>query len=87
VKPTRRAKKKKPLTWAQERELATILDEVDRAESTVVALTAELADPTTYLDGGKKVASLTAALESAKQEVTRLTQRWEQLETKKESEV
>jgi len=85
-KPTRRLKKKKPLTWAQERELAVIPDEIDRAESLVVELTAKLADPSTYLEGGKEVASLTAQLESAKQEVTRLMQRWEQLESKKEGE-
>jgi ABC transport system ATP-binding/permease protein len=86
-RPTRQSsQKKKPLTWAEERELEGILDVVSRVESEVGELTEKLADPSTYSNGGKDVAALTAALQSAKQEVIRLTQRWEQLETKKQGE-
>jgi len=86
VKSAKRPNKKKALTWAEERELEGLLDEVDRAESLVAELTAKLADPATYAAGGKEIGSLTAALESSKREVAELTARWEQLETKKLAE-
>jgi ATP-binding cassette subfamily F protein uup len=81
-----RPNKKKALTWAEERELNAILEAVDRAESLVAELSAKLADPATYSAGGKEVVAVTAALQSAKQSAAELTRRWEELETKKQTD-
>lgn len=84
-KPPQRANKKRALSWAEERELEGILEAVDQAESLVAELTARLSDPATYSAGGKEVVALTAALQTAKQDAARLTARWEELETKKQT--
>jgi ATP-binding cassette subfamily F protein uup len=58
-------------------------DAIEKAEQRVTALGQTLADPKTYAAGGKELASVTAQLASAKAEVDKLTQRWEELELKR----
>jgi ATP-binding cassette subfamily F protein uup len=77
--------KKKALTNVEERELKELPDRIDKAEQQVAALTATLGDPTTYAAGGADVSALTRDLEAARAEAERLTARWEELETKRES--
>jgi ATP-binding cassette subfamily F protein uup len=74
--------RKKKLTWAEERELAALPDDIERAEQTVSSLTEQLSAPGTY-ENGADVRPLTDALEAAKADVERLMQRWEELELKR----
>jgi len=71
------------LTFAEKRELETILADVDRAERKVGDLETKLADPSLYAARGNEVAPLKAELEAARSEAARLVRRWEVLETKK----
>ncbi len=75
--------KKKALTWAEERELEKLPDAIEAAERRVGELGETLADPATYAERGADVPELSAALEAAKIDVERLTNRWEELESKK----
>lgn len=71
------------LTFAEERELAGLLERVDEAELRVRRVEEVLADPATYRDRGDQVASLREELEAGQAEVAALTSRWEELEGKK----
>ncbi len=74
---------RKKLTFAEERELAGLLEKIDDAEAVVAAAEATLADPETYRQRGDEVASLRAGLQSAQAAAAELTARWEELEEKK----
>jgi ATP-binding cassette subfamily F protein uup len=76
--------KKKGLSNVEQRELAGLPDAIEAAERRVSELTESLANPATYVGGGKEVAKLTDSLASAKVEAERLTKRWEELERKQE---
>jgi ATP-binding cassette subfamily F protein uup len=78
--------KRKALTWAEKKELETILEKIDAAEGDVKALEATLADPSTYATRGAEVAAITARLDAARAEAQRLVARWEELESKNASE-
>ena len=60
---------------------------VQAAESDLAELETLLADPNTYslanAKGGSDIPALTRAREQAEQRVAKLTDRWEELETKK----
>jgi ATP-binding cassette subfamily F protein uup len=56
----------KKLSFAEERELATLPDRIDDVERRVAAHSAKLADPATYAAEGAEVPSITAALTAAK---------------------
>jgi ATP-binding cassette subfamily F protein uup len=78
-----RPKRSNALTWAEARELAGMLDHIERAEARVAELGEKLSRPETYDSPQADVAALTRELESARTEVESLTLRWEELETKK----
>jgi ATP-binding cassette subfamily F protein uup len=77
--------KKRPLTFAEERELEALPDVIERAEARSRELEQRLSNRDTYTSGGVDVGGLTAELASAQAEVEQLTTRWEELETKKTS--
>jgi len=81
----RDAPKAKPLSYAERTELDGILPRIEEAEQRVEKLEKTLADPAVYATRGAEVSKLLATLETAKQEVARLTARWEELETKREA--
>lgn len=84
VEPARpKATGPRKLTFAEERELAGLLERVDQAELRVRRVEEVLADPATYRDRGDEVASLREELETGQAEVAALTSRWEELEEKK----
>ncbi len=74
--------KPRKLTYAEQKELAGLMDRICEAEETVTELEQQLADPQLYAgsDGPDKAAKLGEQLEAARKDVARLTQRWEQLE-------
>ena len=78
-----KASKAKGLTFAEERELEGLFEAITAAESKVTELTATLADPRTYAEGGKDAGRLSADLAEAKAQVERLSSRWEELESRK----
>jgi ATP-binding cassette subfamily F protein uup len=73
----------KPLTFAQERELVALPDQIERLESRARELEASLSDPACYASGGPDIPRLAGELEVIKAEVEELVLRWEELETKK----
>jgi ATP-binding cassette subfamily F protein uup len=79
----RSARKQRALSRAEERELGELPDAIDGAEKAVAELDRRLADPTTYSERGAEVPQLLADLEKAKAHAAKLTDRWEELETKK----
>ena len=74
------------LSYKEQRELAGLLDRIEATEGEVSRLEAELADPASYRreDGRSHVAALSEALEQAKALRDSLTERWEELETRRE---
>jgi ATP-binding cassette subfamily F protein uup len=77
----------KKLSYNERRELEGLLDQVDTAESEVGRIESQLADPRTYESDGNsnEIATLGRALEEAKAQVTRLTERWEELEARRDA--
>jgi ATP-binding cassette subfamily F protein uup len=85
-RPTRAPRnqsKKKPLSWAEARELEGLLESIEAAEARVEELGTLLSQPDTYQKTEAKIVQLTADLEAARKHVEGLTARWEELETKK----
>ena len=72
------------LTYAEERELETLLDRVAEAEEVLSRAEAELADPALYVERPQEVTTLEAAASSARQKVEELVARWEALESKRQ---
>jgi ATP-binding cassette subfamily F protein uup len=78
------ASKKSPkLTYAETLELDGLFDQIERAEADAEALEARLGDPATYANQGGDVAAIREALGAVRNEVAKLTTRWELLEDKK----
>jgi ABC transport system ATP-binding/permease protein len=75
--------KKRPLTFAEERELAALPDLIGRAEARSSELEQRLSDRDTYTSGGVDVGRFTTELASAQVALEQLMARWEELETKK----
>jgi ATP-binding cassette subfamily F protein uup len=72
--------KKKGLSYAQQRELETIVGRIEAAEAEVETLSARLADPAIYAEGKGAVATVSEALGKARAQAQALTARWEALE-------
>jgi ATP-binding cassette subfamily F protein uup len=75
------------LSYKERRELDSLLDQIESAESEATRLEAQLSDPETYKsqDGGKPIAALKAAFEDARARIAQLTERWEELEVRREA--
>ncbi len=77
--PTK-VEKKKRLSFNEQKELAALPDRIDVLELERTALYEKLADPAFTRDGNALL-QVTARLAMLEKEVTKLTERWEQLET------
>jgi len=77
--------RKKQLSFAQKKELESLPDAIEAAESRVSELTQALSDPETYAKGGNKATELHEELTSVRAEVERLMARWEELERLQEA--
>jgi ABC transport system ATP-binding/permease protein len=75
----------KPLTYAERIELGGILDVIAKAEARLADVEHRLADPTLYADRGGQVRELQEERVRAASEVTLLTERWEQLESRRDA--
>ncbi|HSN96910.1 MAG TPA: ABC-F family ATP-binding cassette domain-containing protein [Candidatus Nanopelagicales bacterium] len=85
AEPQAKAARSKGLTYAERQELDGIMERIEQAEGRVKELEAALADPALYASRGAEVAGKLGDLDRAKDEVTRLTARWEELEAKREA--
>jgi ATP-binding cassette subfamily F protein uup len=81
--PAPKGSGKAGLNYAEQKELDGILDKIEKAEEVVSTLEAELADPSLYATRGGEVPGMLERLEKARAEAKRLTERWEELETKR----
>jgi ATP-binding cassette subfamily F protein uup len=80
----REAKKKKSgLTYGERLELEGLLERVDAAEQTVVALEAELSTPEFYARPDADRRAFLERLATARAEATKLAERWTELEERK----
>ena len=63
-----------------------MLDRIEAAEGEITGLEARLADPATYKgeDRSGEIAALNAALAEARAQAAALTERWEELESRRE---
>jgi ATP-binding cassette subfamily F protein uup len=75
---------KRGLTWAEQRELEGLLDRVDAAERKVTALQAELAEPAFYERPDGERRQFFERLETAKAEAEAITERWAELEERRD---
>jgi ABC transport system ATP-binding/permease protein len=82
--PTKTAPPRRGLTYGERLELEAIMGHIEQAEAEVARLEAVLADPAIYRDRADEVPAQLEALERARAEAQRLTERWEELETKRE---
>lgn len=76
-------KKKKALTWAEDKELEGLLERVDEAEQLVTDLEAELSEPKFYDRTPDDQQAFLVKLAGAKKEAETLATRWSELEEKK----
>ncbi len=79
----RRPRKKKPLTYAEEKELAGMEDRIAAAEEQLATVQATLADPVIAADAAK-LQQAYQEVEAAQGDVDALYNRWTELETKLE---
>ena len=86
-KPTKVEKPKAGgLSKNEQRELDALPEKIDEAEKLAASVEAELGDPSLYTaagDGAARAERIRARLEAARAEVSKLTARWEALETKR----
>ncbi|MEX1367750.1 MAG: ABC-F family ATP-binding cassette domain-containing protein [Nannocystaceae bacterium] len=73
------------LTWAEQRELEGLLDRVDAAEQRVKTLETEIAQPEFYERSDEQRREFFAQLEQAKAEAEAVTERWAELEERREA--
>ena len=73
------------LSYKEQRELDGLLDRIEASEADAARIEAELADPALYRrpDAGAASGALKRALADAQAEVEALTERWEELETRR----
>ena len=77
----------KRLSYKERLELDGLVDAIDAAEGEVSRLETALADPEIYKrsDASAEIADLTRALDAARAEAERLTERWEGLEARRDA--
>ncbi|MNR78834.1 putative ABC transporter ATP-binding protein [compost metagenome] len=83
--PREKAPAPRKLSYKEREELAGIEGRIEEAESALAKLEAELADPSLYAERGEAVSELLAAADQARMQVETLYQRWEELETLRET--
>ncbi|MBX3269656.1 MAG: ABC-F family ATP-binding cassette domain-containing protein [Sandaracinaceae bacterium] len=76
--------KKKGLTYGERLELDAMMERIEAAEARVAELEAALSDPSLYGAGAAQAASRVAEHAASQEELTRLMERWETLERKRE---
>ncbi len=74
----------KPLTFAERKELAAILDEISRLEVSTKELENQLADPALYVRGPEEAGRLRADHARAELALAERTARWEELEARRD---
>ena len=74
------AQRPRKLKWSERRELETIEDKILAAEENVVRLEAQFADPDFYTKHGQHWKMSDAQLRTARENVSQLYSRWEELE-------
>jgi ATP-binding cassette subfamily F protein uup len=79
------AKRAAKLTYKEERELAGIEKAIEDAEAEVRRIEAELADPELYRRDAVRAGALGSELSAAQARVQSLMDRWQELESKRES--
>ena len=80
----RAPRKKKPLTYGEQKELATLEPRVEAAEAEVARLQAALAEPDLWASGAEAGMELDRQLVAAKEAAATLFARWEDLMTRLE---
>lgn len=75
----------KKLTFKERKELDGLFERIEAADAEVEAIQAKLADPATYQGGSTDVAVLNASADDARTLASQLTERWEELEARKEA--
>jgi ATP-binding cassette subfamily F protein uup len=78
--PPAAAPAKKKLSWKEQKELDGMEEAIAAAEGEVAALDAQLADPALYTDRKDEIADLVRRHTAAKERVSALYARWEELE-------
>jgi ATP-binding cassette subfamily F protein uup len=76
----------KKLSFKEEREVEAILASVEIDEGRIHDLEARLADPETYKKGGEAIKILQAELAEEQERLLEKMNRWEELESRKNSE-
>lgn len=79
-KPTKRVALGRKRTFKEQRELEGMEEAIQKSEARVEEIEAQLNDPALYVTGAADVPNLIAQLEQSRQEVTRLYNRWDELE-------
>jgi ATP-binding cassette subfamily F protein uup len=74
------AQRPRKLKWSEQQELETIEDKILAAEENVVRLEAQFADPDFYTKRGQHWKMFDAQLRTARENVSQLYSRWEELE-------
>jgi len=72
----------KKLTSKEQTELQGLFEKIEAAEERVEELSSALSDPATYQRPRNEIAALGVKLDEAKQQVSQLTARWEELEAR-----
>lgn len=78
-----RPEARRKLTWAEERELEGLMEQVDAAESRVAELHAALGEPEFYARPEPEQRAHFATLDEAKKDAERLAERWAELEERR----
>ena len=78
-------KKKKALSWAEERELEGMEEAISKAEERIAELESVFSEPDFYAKHANDQVQLQQELEKFRGEAARLYERWEELEIKKNS--
>jgi len=81
---TERPRAGRGLSWAEQRELEGLVDRVDEAERRVGELEAELAKPDFFERPHEETRAFYAQLETAKERADAITERWAELEERRE---
>lgn len=79
-RPTKRVALGRKRTFKEQRELEGMEEAIQKSEVRVEEIEAQLNDPALYVTGAADVPNLIAQLEQSRQEVTRLYNRWAELE-------